>query len=148
MDEWTEIEERTGWSIPLCVRQGCIAPKAVTIPVGRELYAAGPAGKEKMEWGAFEENDIGWYLQGNQLDPAWYLKGHAERTALFEYSILIEEPTQAVMSKVALQPGAPERDEPSKFQLYSPLGLGKPKRGRLLAYLEADGRFTPTGEFG
>ena len=76
MGTWASIEAATGWSIPGWVRQACIGPKLVTIPAGRELYAAGPAGKERMEWGAFDENDLGWYLQGNQLDPGWYVRYH------------------------------------------------------------------------
>lgn len=125
------------------MRQGCAAPKLVTIPAGRELYAAGQTTKERMEWGAFDENDIGWYLQGNQLDPTWYLGKRTERTPLYEYVVVLHEPTVAIMSKVAAQPGAPARAEPSKFQFYSPVGLGKPTRGRLLGYLEVDGRFIP-----
>ncbi|OGG56089.1 MAG: hypothetical protein A3F84_01365 [Candidatus Handelsmanbacteria bacterium RIFCSPLOWO2_12_FULL_64_10] len=96
-----------------------------------------------MEWGAFEENDIGWYLQGNQLDPNWYLSTRTERIALYEYVVVLQEPTLVVMSKVAAQPGAPARVEPSKFQYYTPVGLGKPTRIRLLGYLEVDGNFIP-----
>jgi hypothetical protein len=99
VDAWTTIEAATGWSIPDWVRQGCVGPKLVTIPEGRELYAAGPAAKERMEWGAFEENDIGWYLQGNQLDPDWYLGERTERIPLYEYVVVLGEPTLAVMSK-------------------------------------------------
>ena len=143
MDEWKNIEAATGWSIPNWVRQGCVAPKLVTIPAGRELYAAGPANKERMEWGAFDENDIGWYLQGNQLDPSWYSGKVTDRIPLYEYVVMLQKPTAAIMSKVAAQPGAPARAEPSKFQYYTPVGLGKPTRVRLLGYLEVDGRFIP-----
>jgi hypothetical protein len=143
MDAWTIIEQATGWSIPSWVRQGCVGPKLVTIPAGRELYAAGPATKERMEWGAFDENDIGWYLQGNQLDPSWYLGKRTERVPLYEYVVVLHEPTLSIMSKVAAQPGAPARAEPSKFQYYTPVGFGKPTRLRLLGYLEIDGRFVP-----
>lgn len=143
MDAWSHIEAATGWTIPAWVRQGCDAPKLLTIPAGRELYAAGPSTKERMEWGAFEENDIGWYLQGNQLDPNWYLSTRTERIALYEYVVVLQEPTLVVMSKVAAQPGAPARVEPSKFQYYTPVGLGKPTRIRLLGYLEVDGNFIP-----
>lgn len=146
MDEWTTVEAITGWKIPVWARQGCIAPRVVTIPIGRELYAVGPTAKERMEWGAFEENDIGWYLQGNQLDPAWYLGNRTERIALYEYRIIIEVPTLAIMSKVAPQQGAPTQEGPSKFQFYSPLGLGTPKRGNLLGFLEVDGQFTPSSK--
>jgi len=141
-DDWAAVEVATGWAIPAWVRAGCVAPKIVTIPPGRELYAAGPFNKERMEWGAFEENDIGWYLQGNQLDPIWYTGNRTDRTALYEYHLVLETPTLAVMSKVAPQPGAPARSEPSKFQFYSPVGLGTPTRCRMLGYLEPDGRFT------
>jgi hypothetical protein len=103
MDDWASIEAATGWSIPENVRQGCVGPKVVTIPTGRELYAAGPSNKERMNWGAFEENDLGWYLQGNQLDPSWYLSNRAERIALYEYSVVLREPTRAIMSKVAVR---------------------------------------------
>ena len=145
-DDWAAVEAATGWAIPAWVRSGCVAPKVVTIPAGRELYAAGPSNKDRMEWGAFEENDIGWYLQGNQLDPIWYTAKRTDRTALYEYHVALRTPTVAVMSKVASQSGAPLRGEPSKFQFYSPLGLGKPTRGRLLGYLEIDGSFTPESE--
>ena len=96
-----------------------------------------------MEWGAFDENDIAWYLQGNQLDPHWYLGELTERILLYEFVVVLDEPTLAIMSKVAAQPGAPARAEPSKFQYYTPLGLGPPTRLRLLGYLEVDGRFVP-----
>jgi hypothetical protein len=145
-DPWAQIEAASDWAISASVRQGCEAPKLVTIPAGRELYAAGPATKVKMEWGAFEENDIGWYLQGNQLDPNWYLNARTERMALYEYMVALETPTLAVMSKVASQTGAPMRAEPSKFQFYTPLGLGKPTCTRLLGHLEADGRFIPVSD--
>ena len=141
METWAAIEAETGWSISAAVREACVGPKLVTIPVGRALYAAGPATKSAMDWGAFEENDIGWYLQGNQLDPRWYLRG--DRVPLYEFTVVVTQPTRAVMSKVATQSGAPDRDEPSKFQFYSPVGLGTPVRGRLLGYLDADGRFSP-----
>ena len=142
-DPWGEIQAATGWTIPASVRLGCEAPKLVNVPPGRELYAAGPSTKVRMDWGAFEENDIGWYLQGNQLDPSWYLGTRTERIALYEYRAVLEEPTLAVMSKVAPQPGAPARAEPSKFQFYRPVGFSKPVRIRLLGYLEVDGSFTP-----
>jgi hypothetical protein len=141
MDDWATIEAATGWSIPSWVRQGCVGPKLVTIPPGRELYAAGPADKKRMEWGAFEENDIGWYLQGNQLNPSWFLGKRTERIPLYEYMVVLHEPTVAIMSKVAAQAGAPARAEPSKFQYYTPVGFGKPTRLRLLGYLEVEGRF-------
>jgi hypothetical protein len=143
VDAWTSIEASTGWSIPEWVRKACVGPKLVTLPSGRELFAAGPAGKDRMEWGAFEENDIGWYLQGNQLDSSWYSGGRAERTPLYEYAVVLEHPTVAIMSKVGAQVGAPARAEPSKFQFYTPVGLGQPKPVRLLGYLEVDGRFIP-----
>lgn len=146
MDAWASIEAATGWSIPHWVRQGCIGPKLVTIPAGRELYAAGPATKERMDWGAFDENDIGWYLQGNQLDPSWYLCKRTERIPIYEYVVVLHQPTVAIMSKVAAQPGAPVRAEPSKFQYYTPVGLGKPTRVRLLGYLDVDGRFVPESD--
>ena len=146
MDAWAKIEALTGWKIPDWVRQGCVAPKLVTIPAGRELYAAGPPTKERMEWGAFDENDMGWYLQGNQLDPTWYLGKRTERIALYAYVVVLSEPTVAVMSKVAAQPGAPARAEPSKFQYYTPVGLGKPTRVRLLGHLEVEGRFVPESD--
>ena len=141
MDEWQAIEEKTGWQIPSWVREGCVRPKLVEVPVGRELFAAGPAGKSRMDWGAFEENDFGWYFRGNQLDPSWYV-GHGEHpTPIYEYRTTVEPETRAVMSKVAPQQGAPERPEPAKFQFYSPLGLGTPIQGRLLGYLQPDGTF-------
>jgi hypothetical protein len=140
---WANIEAATGWGIPDWARQGCVGPKLVTIPAGRELFAAGPENKERMDWGAFEENDLGWYLQGNQLDPGWYLGSRTERIPLYEYSVVLHEPTRAIMSKVATQTGAPSRAEPSKFQYYSPVGLGRPIRLRLLAYLDVDGSFHP-----
>lgn len=146
MDAWANIEAATGWTIPASVRRGCVAPKLVTIPAGRVLYAAGSSTKERMEWGAFEENDIGWYLQGNQLDPSWYLGTRTDPIALHEYVVVLQEPTLAVMSKVAAQPGAPARAEPSKFQYYTPVGLGKPTRLRLLGRLEVDGRFIPASD--
>jgi len=146
MDDWASIEAATGWSIPENVRQGCVGPKVVTIPAGRELYAAGPSNKERMNWGAFEEYDLGWYLQGNQLDPSWYLGNRAVRIALYEYSVVLREPTRAIMSKVAVQVGAPSRVEPFKFQYFTPVGLGKPTRVRLLGYLEVDGRFAPVSD--
>jgi hypothetical protein len=52
------------------------------------------------------------------------------------------------MSKVAAQAGSPARVEPSKFQYYTPVGLGKPTRLRLLGHLEADGRFVPESDTG
>lgn len=61
---WLAIETATGWKIPGWVRQACTGPKPVTIPAGRELFAAGAENKERMEWGAFEENNIGWYVRG------------------------------------------------------------------------------------
>jgi hypothetical protein len=146
MNEWSQIEALTGWVIPESARLGCHAPKVVTIPAGRELYAAGPSTKERMDWGAFEENDIGWYLQGNQLDPTWYLGTRTQRIALYEYVVTLKEPTLAVMSKVAAQSGAPTRAEPIKFQYYRPIGFGKPTRLRLLGYLEVDGSFTPESD--
>lgn len=146
MDPWLPIEAATGWKIPEWVRQACTGPKLVTIPSGRELFAAGTENKEQMDWGAFEENDIGWYLQGNQLDPAWYVGKHAARMPIYEYRVLLHEPTRAVMSKVATQAGAPVRSEPAKFQYYSPVGFGKPTRTRLLGHFEPDGRFIPVTE--
>lgn len=146
MNAWASIEAATGWTIPEWVCQGCVGPKLVTIPAGRELFAAGPANKERMDWGAFEENDIGWYLQGNQLDPSWYLSGRTERIPLYEYGVVLQEPTRAIMSKVAPQGGAPSRAEPSKFQYYSPVGLGVPTRLRLLGHLEVDGRFVSVSD--
>ncbi|HXD32966.1 MAG TPA: hypothetical protein VN643_17715 [Pyrinomonadaceae bacterium] len=143
VDPWSQIEADTGWTIPASARQGCEAPKLVTIPAGRELYASGPSTKVRMEWGAFEENDIGWYLQGNQLDPSWYLDTRTQRIPMYEYVVTLETPTLAVMSKVAAQSGAPLRAEPSKFQYYTPVGLGTPKRVRLLGHLEVDGSFIP-----
>jgi hypothetical protein len=128
------------------VRKACVGPKLVTIPSGRELFAAGPAGKDRMEWGAFEENDIGWYLQGNQLDPGWYSGGRTGCTPLYEYAAVLEHPTVAIMSKVAAQARAPARAEPSKFQFYTPVGFGQPRRVRLLGYLDVDGRFVPESD--
>jgi hypothetical protein len=146
MNAWASIEAATGWIIPAWVRQGCVGPQLVTIPAGRELFAAGPAHMERMDWGAFEEHDIGWSLQGNQLDPGWYVGGRTERMPLYEYRVVLQEPTRAIMSKVATQGGAPSRAEPSEFQYYSPVGLGVPTRLRLLGYLEVDGRFVPVSE--
>ena len=143
MDEWQSIEEKTGWKIPDWVRNGCYAPKLVQIPEGRELYAAGPDGKSRMDWGAFEENDIGWYFRGNQLDPSWYTNHPGQRIPIYEYSTTIRAGVRAVMSKVAPQAGAPARSEPAKFQFYCPSGLGAPVKGRLLGHLEPDGAFTP-----
>jgi hypothetical protein len=65
-------------------------------------------------------HDIGWYLQGNQLDPSRYLATQTERIALYQYELVLPEPTLAVMSKVAAQPGAPARAEPAKFQYLRP----------------------------
>ena len=41
-------------------------------------------------------HDIGWYLQGNQLDPSWYLATQTERIALYQYEVVLPEPTLAV----------------------------------------------------
>lgn len=125
------------------MREGCVAPKGVEIPEGRELFAAGPEGKERMDWGAFEENDLGWYFRGNQLDPSWYAGRPQERIPIYEYKAVVRTGVRAVMSKVTLQPGAPERLEPAKFQFYSPMGLGVPVKGRLLGFLEPEGTYYP-----
>jgi len=143
---WVNIEAATGWTIPPSVRQACIGPKLVTIPAGLELFAGGPAEKNRMEWGAFAENDIGWYLHGNQLEAGWYLGNRTERVPFYEYTIVLDEPTVAIMSKVATQPGASTRAEPAKFQYYSPVGFGKPLRLRLLGHLEVDGTFRPAAD--
>lgn len=68
-----------------------------------------------MEWEAFEELDTDWCLRGNQLDPDWYIKGSLDQIALFAYSVMIKEPTFAVMSKVVDQLGAPRRVGPQKL---------------------------------
>jgi len=143
VDEWQAIEEATGWQIPAWVREGCATPRLVNVPEGRELYAAGPDGKSRMDWGAFEENDLGWYFRGNQLDPSWYSKSPQNRVPIYEYRIVVGAGVRAVMSKVASQRGAPARPEPAKFQFYCPVGLGAPARGRLLGHIEPDGAFTP-----
>lgn len=142
-DPWQLIEALTQRTVPSSAREGCVAPKLVKIPAGRALYAVGPATKQTMQWGAFEEYDVGWYLQGNQLDPVWYMAVRAERVAIYEYEVVLTEPTSAIMSKVADQPGAPARQGPAKFQYYTPAGLGPPIRKRLLGYLQPDGSFLP-----
>jgi hypothetical protein len=144
-DPWQQIEALTNQTVPDEVRAACVAPKLVKIPAGRLLYAAGTVAKESMQWGAFEELDVGWYLQGNQLDPAWYR--NAERIAIYEYEVVLTEETPAIMSKVADQPNAPPRVGPAKYQFYSPAGLGRPVRKRLLGYLERDGSFRTVGAY-
>jgi hypothetical protein len=64
-----------------------------------------------------------------------------ERVAIYEYEVVLTEPTPAVMSKVADQRGAPVRQGPPKFQYYAPAGLGVPVRRRLLGYSLPDGTF-------
>lgn len=135
MDPWHEIERITGRPVPHWAREGCIGPKLVQIPVGRRLYGAGSELKATMEWGAFEELDLDWYLAGNQLVAEWYLKARTPPISIYEYQVRVEVPTHAVMSKVADQPGAPGRVGPMKFQYYNPAGLGDPIRGRVLGYL-------------
>lgn len=135
-DPWEHIGKITGKKVPEWAKKGCRDPKIVTIPVGRKLYGAGPETKHTMEWGAFEELDSDWYLRGNQLNPHWYIKGSADKVAVFKYSVTIKEPTPAVMSKVVDQPAAPRRVGPQKFQYYNPAGVGKPIRGRFLGYLK------------
>jgi hypothetical protein len=142
-DPWERIEAVTGWAIPASAKHGCIGPKLVTIPAGRALYAAGTAAKDTMHWGAFEELDAEWYLQGNQLDPNWYVCRPAERVAIYEYEVVLTEPTLAVMSKVADQSGAPGRKGPAKFQYYNPAGFGALVQRRLLGYLLPDGTLVP-----
>jgi PIN domain len=143
-DAWQQIEALTQRTVPSYARQGCVAPKLVTIPAGRALYSAGLATKQMMEWGAYEEHDIEWYFVGNQLDPDWYVATQAERVAIYEYEVVLDNPTPAIMSKVADQPGAPPAQGPAKFQYYTPAGLGPPVRKRLLGYLHRDGLFSPT----
>ena len=145
-DPWQQIEALTRQTVPTWVRQGCLAPKLITIPAGRALYAAGPAIKQTMQWGAFEELDVEWYLQGNQLDPSWYGADRRERVAIYEYEIVLTQPTPAVISKVADQRGALARQGPPKFQFYTPAGLGSPLRKRLLGYLEPDGSFSAAAD--
>ena len=142
-DPWRQIEALTGRVVPDWAKEGCVGSKLVVIPAGRTLYAAGTASKLAMEWGAFEEFDAGWYLRGNQLDPRWYGRSATERVPIYEYEVVIVAATPAVMSKVADQPGAPGRRGPSKFQYFSPAGLGTPRRRRLLGYLRADGSIEP-----
>lgn len=131
-DPWFEIERITGEPIPDWVKEAFLGPKLVHIPAGRTLYAAGPLGKTMMRWGGFEELDDDWYERGNQLDRDWYTSDSTGRIAIYEYSITTARPTPAIMGKVADQPGASKRIGPAKFQYYSPIGLGEPKRGRLL----------------
>ena len=63
---------------------------------------------------------------GEPVDPGWYSGGRAERTPLYEYAVVLEHPTAAIMSKVGAQVGAPARAEPSKFQFYTPSGSASP----------------------
>ena len=135
-DAWQEIEKVTGKKVPEWAKEGCENPKIVTIPAGRTLYGAGTKTKHSMEWGAFEELDADWYLQGNQLNPDWYTGGLSDGIELYEYHVKITEPTPAVMSKVRDQSGAPMRIGPQKFQYYNPSGLGRPIRGKFLGELE------------
>ena len=140
-DPWAQIESLTGLTVPTWVKTGCIVPKLVRIPAGRELFAAGPASKQSMEWGAFEELDVEWYLRGNQLDPSWYQAAEDGSVAIYQFAVVIASPTPAVMSKVADQPGAPPRLGPPKYQYYSPAGLGNPVKKHLLGHLRRDGSF-------
>ncbi len=132
MDPWIEITRLTGRPVPPHVKAACAWPKIVTIPVGRVLHAAGPADKDSMVWGAFEELDADWYRRGNQLDPSWYARHGTATASIFEYHVVLTKPTPAVMSKVVDQPGAAARIGPLKFQYYNPAGFGPPVRGRLL----------------
>jgi hypothetical protein len=99
----------------------------------------------RKEWnGAHSKRTtLAGYFRGNQLDPTWYLTNRNQRIPVYEYEVITTEPMRAVMSKVAAQPGSPTRTEPGKFQYYTPLGLGRPKRKRLLGYLEISGKFSP-----
>jgi len=134
-DPWAEISELTGRKVPQSARAGCVAPRIVTVPAGRTLYAAGRALKRTMEWGAFEESTRDWYLHGNQLDPEWYGVALGTWVSIYEYSVTLVQPTPAVMSKVADQPGAAPRVGPPKFQYYNPAGFGAPVLGRVLGHL-------------
>jgi hypothetical protein len=97
------------------VRQACVGPKPVTVPPGRELFArAGAQGAHS--WGAFDENDLDWYLQGNQLDSRWYTGRKGDHTAFYKYVVLVHEPMRTVMSKVATKPERRLALRPSKFQ--------------------------------
>ena len=132
MDPFVEIERLTGFAVPQNVIAACVAPKLVHIPAGRVLYAAGPAGKPSMQWGAFEEGDLEWYQRGNQLDPTWYRQPGLPPVDMYEFSVTLTASAPAVMSKVADLTGLAPRIGPSKFQYYNPAGLGLPQRGRLL----------------
>jgi hypothetical protein len=135
MDPWQEIQQLTGKSVPQWAKDGCIGPKLVHVPAGRTLYGAGSIAKLTMEWGAFEESDLDWYLCGNQLKAEWYLQAQTPPIPIYEYRITLATPTPAVMSKVADQPGAAARVGPMKFQYYNPAGFGRPVRGKLLGNL-------------
>jgi hypothetical protein len=125
--------------------EGRARSKLVNIPHGRTLKAAGPEQLRVAKWGAFEELDLG-YTRGNQLDPSWYNKNATGPLPFYEYSIRVDNPTPAVMSKIADQPGAPTRIGPPKFQYYNPAGLGTPIRGRLIGYIHPDGKIELTAQ--
>jgi len=136
MDPWTEIARITGCRVPPDVKAACEGEKLVTVPAGRELFAAGPLEKQwqkpPMVWGAFEEMDADWYRRGNQLDPSWYGARRGSPVLIYEYRVDIEKPTPAVMSYVKNLGGAISPAWPRKFQYYNPAGFRVPKLGRFL----------------